>query len=463
MDAKIDLEDVQGLLRHGYGTLPHAAFLLFSVKDAEGTRALLNQWAAEVTTSAAEAGETALHVAISAPGLRAIGLPSEVVEGFSPQFVEGMGTEHRSRLLGDVGEVDPRSWVWGGTSTSEVHLLLLVYALTAESVDQKVAELNRAAEGALTLLANLDTDELSGHEPFGFRDGISQPRLAGIPGSDDVDRALPPGEFLLGYPNIYNQLTERPLLDPSVDRGNVLPRDTGGSGAADLGRNGSYLVFRQLRQDVDAFWSYVRDHARRRNGAPDQEAQRRFAAKLVGRWPSGAPLVLAPDIDDPDMAGQDFDYHNSDPHGLACPIGAHIRRANPRDSLEPQPGSAASLAVNDRHRLLRRGRSYTAEGQHGTRGQRTERGLHFLCLNANLARQYEFVQHSWINDPTFNGLHDDADPIVAPWEERGTTFIEQDQTVRRRHRGVPAFVQVRGGGYFFMPGVSALRYLAQVT
>ncbi|HEY3002590.1 MAG TPA: peroxidase, partial [Kribbellaceae bacterium] len=190
-----------------------------------------------------------------------------------------------------------------------------------------------------------------------------------------------------------------------------------------------------------------------------------LAAKVVGRWTSGAPLVLAPDHDDPAVArSNDFRYHAADPDGLACPVGAHIRRVNPRDALEPAPGTDRSLEVNKRHRLLRRSRSYRTEGPANGRAAEggEERGLYFFCLNANLARQYEFVQHTWINNPVFNGRYHETDPLVGG-RHTGATFTEPARPVRRRHRGLPQFVTVRGGAYFFLPGLSALRYLTNLT
>jgi deferrochelatase/peroxidase EfeB len=199
---------------------------------------------------------------------------------------------------------------------------------------------------------------------------------------------------------------------------------------------------------------------------------------MVGRWPSGAPLVETPDRDDPRLGDDnDFGYHRADPLGLACPAGAHIRRVNPRDSLDPRPGTEASLAVNDGHRLLRRGRSYgpgdgapTTAGN-GNHAERTaqgdvapsrETGLHFLCLVASLARQFEFVQHTWLNNPTFHGLYDDTDPLIGSRHLRGATFTVPARPARRRYRGLPQFVRTRGGAYFFLPGISALRYLEQL-
>ncbi|NKQ51309.1 Dyp-type peroxidase [Amycolatopsis sp. K13G38] len=441
MKTTLDLADTQGLVMRGYGKLPYATFLLFTVDEAHPARAALGHWAEEVTTAAMGTGASALNVAVTAAGLRALGLPGEAVEAFSPAYAEGMTTEHRKRLLGDLGEADPQRWAWGGPTGAAVHLLLLVYAATAAELRRRVTALRRAG-GGLSLITELRTDQLSGTEPFGFRDGLSQPRIEGLGGTRDRELAV--GEFVLGYPNSYGEYGERPLLAAAEDPRDLLPLDPAGSGRRDFGRGGSYLVLRQLQQDVDGFWRYMREHS---------DDATWLAAKMVGRWPSGAPLALSPEQDEPGLAERDFAYHAKDPDGVACPIGSHVRRANPRDSLEPRPGSAASLRVNDRHRLLRRARSYTAGA---------ERGLYFLCLNGNLARQYEFVQHTWINSPHFDGLHDAPDPVVAPRNDGGPVFTVQARPVRERYRSLPSFVRVRGGAYFFLPGAAALRYLAAV-
>jgi deferrochelatase/peroxidase EfeB len=155
-------------------------------------------------------------------------------------------------------------------------------------------------------------------------------------------------------------------------------------------------------------------------------------------------------------AGNAFTYAG-DPLGLACPLGAHVRRANPRDSLEPQSSSSDALTRTRRHRVVRRSRAYCInEDDGGQPGQ----GLYFLCLVANLSRQFEFLQHTWLNNPNFHGLHDDADPLVGPRHPHGATFTAPARPVRRRLRSLPEFVFVRGGGYFFLPGLRALRYLA---
>jgi deferrochelatase/peroxidase EfeB len=206
---------------------------------------------------------------------------------------------------------------------------------------------------------------------------------------------------------------------------------------------------------VDGFRRFV-DQASRGDGSADPDASARLAAKMVGRWPNGAPLTRAPDHPVDDLAdANDFGYADDDAAGLGCPVGAHIRRANPRDALDPESGPGRSVRSVNRHRLLRRGRAYGDPSDPG------ERGIHFICLNANIARQFEFVQHTWLNNPKFAGLYDDTDPVVATHHgDDGRTFTVQAHPFRQRVTGLPTFVTVRGGAYFFLPGMRALRFLA---
>jgi len=485
--VNLDLDDIQGLIARGYRTLPHARFTIFAAHDAAAGHALLSWLRPRVTPAGRFAGHSALHLAYTAAGLRRLGLAESVIAGFSPQFIEGMTGPNRSRFLGDVGESDPHYWAWGGPQDPPVDGLILLYANSPEVLDAQQAELAGRLDGlAIRQITVLDTRKLGNNEPFGFHDGISQPIIQGLPRASGAARAgtpggrvVPAGEFLLGYPNAYGQLTSRPLVPAADDPRRLLPRDPAGSGAADLGRNGCYLVMRQLEQDVDGFWRYAAQATRRPDGSDDPGARTALAAKMVGRWPSGAPLVETPDRDDVRLGDHnDFGYYRADPLGLACPVGAHIRRVNPRDSLDPQPGTEASLAVNDGHRLLRRGRSYgpgdgaPAAAGNGNHAERTARadlapqhgtGLHFICLAASLIRQFEFVQHTWLNNPTFHGLYDDTDPLVGSRDPRGATFTVPARPVRRRYRDLPQFVRTRGGAYFFLPGVSALRYLDQLS
>lgn len=490
VSSPLDLEDVQGLVLRGYGSLRAARYLLLRVGEASAARAWLRALADGVTTArrspdrahpaeSAPPGTpggarrveprgtpgTAVNVALTAPGLAALGLPAAVLAGFALEFTEGMATPHRSRILGDVGESAPQRWAWGGPGGDAVHVLLLLFARDETALERLHGERLRDAEAAgLRVVASLDTVDLGDHEHFGFRDGISQPVIVGSGQTESALNRIQPGEFLLGYVNEHGQLTERPVLGAGGDAERVLPRDS--SHRPDLGRNGTYLVMRQLRQDVRGFWRWADEASRASDGSADPEAMTRIAAKMVGRWPGGAPLVLAPERDDQSLdAANDFAYQAPDPDGLRCPIGAHVRRAHPRDSLDPKPGTEQSIAVGRRHRLIRRGREYGAAPAPGTlldaADDGVDRGLHFICLCGNIARQFEFVQATWVMSPKFGGLHEDDDPLLGARGPGAGAFRIQGAPVRRRHRDLPRFVTVRGGGYFFLPGVRALRYLSR--
>jgi Dyp-type peroxidase family len=452
MTVRLDLSDIQGLFARGYREHRYARFTIFAIGEASAGRALVEWLLPHITTAAPFSGDVALQVAFTASGLRQLGLPDHVVAGFAAEFRQGMTNPNRSKFLGDTEESDPRGWAWGGPDGPPADGLLMIYATDPGLLERWQAELRQQLEkSGIAGTTELPARELGDTEPFGFHDGISQPIIAGLPKAVQATRTLPAGEFVLGYPNARGQLAGRPLLPASQDPRRLLLPDPTGSGAVDFGRNGSYLVFRQLEQDVEGFWQFVDAATRRADGSQDSGDRAALAAKMVGRWPSGAPLVKAPDHDAPALAeDNDFAYRD-DPRGLSCPIGAHVRRANPRDSLGPEP--AASLDASDRHRLLRRARSYGPAG--GT-------GLYFICLAGDLARQFEFVQHTWLNGATFNGLYDDADPLTGSRHPAGATFTIQARPVRRRYRGLPQFVRTRGGAYFFLPGVSAVRYLAQL-
>jgi Dyp-type peroxidase family len=458
MAATLELDDIQGLVARGYGTLRAAVFVLLRIDDPTAARAWLGALAGEVATAERGSRSEAVHVALTAPGLRRLGLPERSLAGFSDEFTGGMTTDHRRRILGDIGESAPEQWRWGGPA-NPVDAVLLLYAEDQAGLsslaDRHVGAAVLQAAG-LAEVQRLDTSLLDVTEPFGFRDGISQPLIAELapPGQPGPRlHTVRAGEFVLGYQNQYGQVADSPTVAAADDPGRVLPR-TGDPELADLGRNGSYLVLRQLGQDVEGFWRFV-DQASRGDGQAGPDAGTRLAAKMVGRWPNGAPLTRAPDHPVDDLAdANDFGYAD-DAAGLGCPVGAHIRRTNPRDALDPESGPEQSLRSSNRHRLLRRGRAYGDPADPG------ERGIHFICLNANIARQFEFVQHTWLNNPKFAGLYDDTDPLVAPHQgDAGRTFTVQARPLRQRVTGLPAFVTVKGGAYFFLPGRRALRFLA---
>ena len=461
LNVAVEREDVQGLLASGYGHLHEARFLLLAIDQPARAGAWLSRLADELTTSVGRSPGTAVNVAIAPSGLAKLGLPPTLGR-FSDRFLDGMTAPHRSRALGDIGDDAPERWRWGGAKTPAIDLLLLLYAEDTAALSRLEQRLTGADDG-LDLVLALDT-RWSDREHFGFRDGIAQPHIAGLR-DGRPDDTIRPGEFVLGYRNEHDQLTGRPLVDRASDPAAILPVDPV-SGDADLGRNGTYLVLRQLSQDVRAFWTYVDQASSGGNGHHDPAARVRLAAQIVGRWPDGEPLVLAPDAPRETLEPtDDFRYHRLDPDGLRCPLGAHIRRAHPRDTLDPRPGTDRSIGLDKLHRLLRRGRGYGTPmavdaALNGAGRDHDERGLHFICLCANIARQFEFVQHTWLNNPKFKGLYDDPDPLVGP---AGRSLTLQSRPVNRRVKELPSFVGVRGGAYFFLPGVRAVRYLASLA
>ncbi|HEX2024394.1 MAG TPA: Dyp-type peroxidase [Acidimicrobiales bacterium] len=457
--AELQRDDVQGFVVSGYGKMGHATFAMLSVSDGDGARRWLAGLAPRVTNAVRSAERRCVNVAFTAAGLRALGMADADVRTFSVPFQEGMAVPHRSRVLGDHGASDPSRWEWGARQDEDLHVLLLLYAVDADELDDLVAEELGAErlDGALRLIRRLDPERLPGEvnvgkfgvEHFGFADGMSQPVVEGsgqeakLAGDDARRSVIAAGEFVLGYPNGYGKLTPVPKAGTATSQ------------PWEFGRSGTYLVFRHLYQDVAAFWQYLD-----RVTGGDEEARVKLAAKFVGRWPSGAPLVRSPHRDDPDLgADNSFGYAEWDPHGFRCPVGSHIRRTNPRDFGEAKP--ARDLELSNLHRIVRRGRVYGPGLDDPLAGDDgVDRGLFFICLNANIERQFEFVQHHWSNNTKFRGLYDEADPVSGTQPEEGGAFTVQAMPVRRRYDGITNFVIVRGGAYFFLPGIEALRRLA---
>ena len=308
-------------------------------------------------------------------------------------------------------------------------------------------------------------------EPFGFADGISNPAIKGLRGNPGLPAdQVSHGEILLGYPHMRGGLPPTCEIPGYLDPLDILPairgqayrrypafgRETGAAADHDFGRNGTFLVVRQLEQDVAGFIDYTRQAAAallRQAGAPKVDADW-VAAKMVGRWRDGSPVVLYPDRQPrkPDTT-DDFLYATLDPRGFACPLGSHVRRTNPRDSLIADDLKTPNHISS--HRILRRGRAYA---EPGAKGESPTEGLIFLAACSDLERQFEFVQQTWIGDPSFHGLTGESDPLVDTDGQLQDLSLPDGRTVRRL-KGIPDFVTVRGGGYFFMPSRSALCYL----
>jgi Dyp-type peroxidase family len=464
MSEPLELDDVQGLIARAYADLKAARYLLLQVDDAAAAGSWLSSVLHQITPAPAHPAQIALNVAFTVSGLKRLGLQQNVIEQFSNEFTAGMTTPHRRRMFGDLGPSAPEQWSWGGPATPSPDLLLLVFALDAATLDRYCDELARGYAGVSEVLQLDAVIDLDGREQFGFADGISQPTIEGLSRRTDIPpNTIRVGEFILGYVNEYGLYTDRPLLPAAQDAPGVLPRDVQGSGRADLGRNGTYLVFRQLAQDVRGFWRYLDTLAK-----GDTDRRIWLAAHMVGRWPGGAPLTLSPDRDDPLLASaNDFTYQFADALGMGCPIGAHVRRSHPRDSLDPAPGTARSVQLDKRHRLLRRGREYGPPVPADALladppPDDAQRGLYFISLGANIGRQFEFVQHSWVNNPKFDDLYDEPDPVAGYHPPGASNFSIPQDPFRLRLQNLPQFVTTRGGAYFFLPGLRALQFIASL-
>ncbi|HEV2694533.1 MAG TPA: Dyp-type peroxidase [Verrucomicrobiae bacterium] len=477
----IHAADVQGIIISGYGHLFFSSYLFLTVQDAKNARQWLAAIVDEITTADRKKGaavadkkpDHAVNLAFTAAGLSAFGLPADSLQTFSQEFQEGMTEISRSHRLGDNGASSPQNWEFGGVTAAglprdAIHVLLILQAATQPELDAlRDRHLSQAASHGVNLVLPESGHRLPGQkEHFGFRDGIAEPGIEGSPKAPgDEELPIKAGEFILGYPNSYGNLPPTPVVSGALDIHKVLSPVThpaaDQAGLLDFGRNGSYLVFRKLHQDVAAF----RQFFHKRFPAPDAAAL--MMAKAVGRWPSGAPLALAPDRDDPKVSelpkSNHFGYA-SDPHGYGCPLGAHVRRSNPRDSLGDN--AAESLTNVNRHRIIRRGVSY---GDPLPAGQMEDdqqpRGLLFICINADIKRQFEFLQQTWINNPKFDGLYNDPDPLIGDNLEPGDkkrdcNFTVPRQPIRTRIKELPRFVTVKGGHYFFLPSLAALRFLA---
>ena len=436
----LEFDDIQHFLL----TRPRAMaarYGFLTIRNAAEGRAWLSGIIEKVGTgkvvAAGAAGDTRwVTVAFTWNGLRGLGVDEASLATFPEEFRQGMAA--RAEVLGDTGANHPNHWV-DGLANPDLHGIVILFARDVAERDRCVREHQQYAARfpAVRALSTLDLEATPpleyAHDHFGYRDRLSQPVIDGTgevptPGSGAPLKA---GEFFLGYPD---EAGVTQALEPEI-----------------LGRNGSFLAYRRMQEHVGAFRQFLQQHGR------SPEEQELIAAKLMGRWRSGAPLVLSPEKDDPALGADpqrnnDFNYAKMDPHGYAVPLGSHIRRMNPRDT-------AANM---NRRRMIRRGGTYGPPLPEGAPEDGVERGIAAFVGCASLIRQFEFAQNVWANDRTFHELGNERDPIIGTHD--GTLeFKIPKRPIRKVIKGLPAFTTVRGGAYFFLPGKRALRYLAGLT
>jgi Dyp-type peroxidase family len=526
---ELETFEAQSLIFSGFGKKLYASTLLLRLPE---DRERLAEWLKSVSDypdnpnggnmppgriSFGEVSEVepALVVGFTAAGLEKAGLvEGEGLEELPAVFRMGMRGRHR--ILGDDLS---RQWRWSDANeadlpedeTRRVEAALVIYhnePASGYDPEHGMAECVRLhrvhmENAGFTVVHHVPCQPVHHKEEgltldfehFGFRDGISQPVIRG---TRCAQKAVPerdyvaPGEFLLGYQNdqgyVSPPVTVSPHLDPcsnlptvAESKPNRFPyfgNRTSNPDARDFGRNGSFLVLRQLDQDVEKFeTAMTRTAAKLRKQYPrlSELIGRKVnaewvSAKIIGRWKNGTALVKSPSCPaDAKTPDNDFSYGVDDPRGLACPLGSHIRRTNPRDSLEP--GDREEQQITNRHRILRRGRSYEYDAE-GTGG--IKKGLLFAALCSDLERQFEFVQNNWINARAFHGLTDEADPLLGnPLAEEGS-FIGADRRKDEKRptrftiptpvgpvtvKGLQSYVTLKGGGYFFLPSRSAIKHL----
>jgi porphyrinogen peroxidase len=481
--------DVQAIVGSGFMTLRHCRYLMLRIDEPAPAAAWLRDvLALDLVKSLADLGreegadfhrlDEAVLLGFSHEGLARLGVRESADFPFPTAFRSGMASEIRARLLGDRNR---SAWWWEDAgaphcSSFRVHVLLAHYRREAFPGDHDLPPpLRRSLPGLAVrsvttcpsyiecqIAPDGATEDIA-YEPFGFRDGLAQPLIADLPlparqrraraiaGDLFGDRLIAGGEFVLGHVNEYGERAYCPDAEgwPAVDLAAGI--------RSRFGVNGSYLAVRQIVQHVREFREFD-------DRNPAQGGEPGIAEKMVGRRRDGRPLIAEPA---PPVEGDAFRFRVADFDGFQCPRGAHIRRANPRDMLGWDVDSGVKMSKL--HRLLRRGRVYT-DAPHACGGEPTSgcegagyrascgKGLFFLALNADLDRQFELIQQRWIAHPKFNDLADQDDPLLGAAARRA--FTVQGLPVGQRIEDFAPFTETVGGGYFFVPSLAALRFIA---
>lgn len=530
----LDLADIQGNILRPYGRFgfPFTRHMFFNITDANAGRCFIERLRGQVTTAerwrnmddgpdsnAPERPAVAMNIGFTFLGLLALNLPTLTLSAFPDEFIDGMAA--RSEILGDTGVSAPENWdeIWRQArlvTDRRVHIWVSLNAQAkpdgtpADDLDAQTQWVTDHMPAGITLLsghkgptpnyqdsAAIMATAADGtvyptpKEHFGFTDGIGDPVFAGqyepeveaiavigsgklLPGGGWSPLAT--GEFMLGHVNEAQELPPAP--QPWL-----------------FTRNGTFMAYRKLHENVAAFNVYIAAQAQTLESVPDPAAAAdTIKAKMVGRWPNGLPVELVPTykealdlaalwadipgiyakpsaqrtvaeknrLTDYEVLITNFTY-TGDTEGQKCPFGAHIRRANPRDALDPLFATATvtpGSALTNRRRILRRGMPYGA----CIPDDASEHGVIFMALCANLFNQFEFIQQQWIQYGSSFNLGNDADPLIGRHDANAKFVIPTDPAkpgVPHFCANLPQFVETRGGEYFFLPSLTALRMIAQ--
>ncbi len=484
----------QGLVASNFTHLPVAEALFLQLPPAAGGAwlAALRQQITISDCAGSRDDADAAVIAFTATGLAAMGLPAAVIDTFSTPFREGMHQIDRRRRLQDdpaLGTVVAGGARWSANipdrplladelpapTAITVHVLLLLYATDDTALAQRLAGVEALLRQHQITIGHRRRLSLGAdsqgvlREHFGFADGMSQPVPTGaaiVPATGpqaDAQRqwhGVSAGEILLGHSNLHNELAPGPLVAIGSPGTDGLSPVGAPDGFCNLGLNGSYLVVRELRQDVAAFWQSLHQAAQK-ICQPGIDA-RWLAERTVGRTLDGDLLQPGgPAAAQDGQPANNLGFAHTDLHGLGCPLGAHARRANPRDALPSRDGDLALtpdlLKSANGHRILRRGRKYGPDIANPLQDDGQDRGLLFMALNSDLVRHFEFIQQTWLLNPSFATLFNETDPLLGP---PGRMTIPA-QPLRLRP-AVQTYVQMTGGEYFFLPSLPALGWLAQL-